>query len=203
MTRIKVCGFTNVEQARQAAYLGVDALGLVFFAASSRYVSVARAKEISQALPPFVSTVGLFVNASIEQVRQVCAEVPLHLLQFHGDESPAYCRQFGLPYLKAVRVQKHTDILALCHTYYDACGLLCDAWVEGKVGGTGQTFDWQCLPEQLPLPLVLSGGLHAKNVAEAIRLTRPWAVDVSSGVESAPGQKESQKIAEFIAATQL
>jgi phosphoribosylanthranilate isomerase len=201
MTRIKVCGLTEVTQARDAAWLGVDAIGLVFFEKSPRHVSLKRARDIAMALPPFVATVGLFVNETADNIRRICAEVPLQILQFHGDETPQMCRQFGLPYLKAVRVNEQTNILALCEAYHDACGLLCDTWVEGVVGGTGQTFNWRCLPEELPLPLVLSGGLHAGNVAQAIKITRPWAVDVSSGVESAPGQKDRQKIAQFIAAT--
>jgi phosphoribosylanthranilate isomerase len=201
MTKIKVCGVTQVVQAQEAARLGVDAIGLVFFAKSPRHVSLKQAREIAKALPPFVTTVGLFVNETIDTIQRVCAEVPLQLLQFHGDETPAMCRQFGLPYLKAVRIHQHTDIKALCDLYYDASGLLCDTWVEGVQGGSGQVFDWGLLPDTLSLPLVLSGGLHAGNVAAAIKITRPWAVDVSSGVESAPGQKDMQKVMQFIAAT--
>lgn len=199
-TRVKVCGFTDVAEARDAAFLGVDAIGLVFFVQSPRHVSVARAQEIVAALPPFVSTVGLFVNERAEHIHAICEQVSLSVLQFHGDESAEQCRQLGMPYLKAIRVRKKTDILAACDMYHDACGLLCDAWVKDTMGGTGQTFDWSMIPADLPLPLVLSGGLHAGNVARAIRAVNPWAVDVSSGVESSPGQKDRQKIAQFMMA---
>jgi phosphoribosylanthranilate isomerase len=200
--RIKICGLRDPEMARFAAEQGADAIGLVFHASSPRAVEAEMAARIVANLPPFVSAVGLFVDADPDRIEQVLKRVPLDLLQFHGDETPEQCRRFGKPYLKAVRVKPGLDLLEYATRYSDARGILVDAWVPGVAGGTGETFDWGLLPACLPLPLVLSGGLHAGNVAEAIRQVRPWAVDVSSGVESGKGIKDADKIAAFIKAAQ-
>lgn len=196
--RIKICGLQDAETAVSAVRLGADAIGLVFYAPSPRAVNVERAQQIVRTLPAFVSSVGLFVDADPAYVSSVLKQVQLDLLQFHGDESAAYCRQFNRPYLKAVRVKPGLDLLEYAARYEDARGLLVDAYVPDAPGGTGETFDWSLLPVQLPLPLVLSGGLHAGNVADAIRQVRPWAVDVSSGVERTKGIKDVAKIAAFI-----
>ncbi|SFM97672.1 phosphoribosylanthranilate isomerase [Formivibrio citricus] len=201
--RIKICGLRDPEMACFAARQGADAIGLVFHAPSPRAVDIETASRIVAALPPFVSTVGLFVDADPAFVEQVLARVALDILQFHGDESPGQCRRFGKPYLKAVRVKPGLDLLEYASRYADARGILVDAWVPGVPGGTGETFDWALLPQDLPLPLVLSGGLHAGNVAEAIRQIKPWAVDVSSGVESGKGIKDADKIAAFIKAARV
>ena len=198
MTRIKICGITRVEDALAAANSGADAVGLVFYERSPRHVSVAQAAQLATALPPFVSAVGLFVNAEAAFVREVLAAVPLDVLQFHGDETPEYCAQFGKSYLKAIRVKAGVDLLQCASDFRGARGLLLDAHVEGIPGGTGATFDWTLIPGQLPLPVILSGGLDAGNVAAAIKQVRPYAVDVSSGVEAGKGIKDAAKIAAFI-----
>lgn len=198
MTRIKICGITRVEDALVAARSGADAIGLVFYEKSPRHVGIAQAAQLAAVLPPFITVVGLFVNASAESVREVLAVVPLDLLQFHGDETPGYCAQFGKPYLKAIRVKAGVDLLQCASDFCGAKGLLLDAHVEGIPGGTGATFDWTLIPKDLPLPVVLSGGLDAKNVAAAIRQVRPYAVDVSSGVEAAKGIKDAAKVVSFV-----
>ncbi|MCW5605700.1 MAG: phosphoribosylanthranilate isomerase [Burkholderiales bacterium] len=197
-TRIKICGITRVEDALAAARLGADAVGLVFYAGSPRAVTPAQAREIIDALPPFVLPVGLFVNADAAAVRETIAVAPVQLLQFHGDESPGFCAEFGLPFLRAVRVRAGTDLLQYAREFHAARGLLLDAWVEGARGGTGATFDWALIPPDLPKPVVLSGGLNPDNVEQAVQRVRPWAVDVSSGVESAKGIKDAAKIEAFI-----
>ncbi len=196
--RIKICGMTRSEDALAAAQLGAHAIGLVFYAGSPRAVTPQQAREIIAALPPFVVPVGLFVNADADVVRNTIAAVPVQMLQFHGDETPQYCAGFGLPYLRAVRVKPGVDLLQYARNFHTARGLLLDAYVEGVQGGTGVSFDWSLIPRDLPAPVVLSGGLHAENVTEAVRRVRPWAVDVSSGVESAKGIKDVQKMAAFI-----
>jgi phosphoribosylanthranilate isomerase len=198
MTRIKVCGLTRIEDIQSVAASGADAIGLVFYAQSPRYVTPEQARRLLAALPPFVTVVGLFVNASAEAVRAVLQQVPLDVLQFHGEESPEFCRQFGRPYLKAIRVKAGVDLLQCAARYADAQALLLDAYVEGTHGGTGESFDWALIPQHLSLPVILSGGLHADNVAAAIGAVRPYAVDVSSGVESAKGIKDAAKVAAFI-----
>lgn len=198
--RIKVCGFTRVEDAVAAANLGVDAIGLVFYAASPRHVGIARAQEIIAALPPFVTVVGLFVNATKDEINTILAQCAIDVLQFHGEESAEFCRSFARPYLKAVRVQPGVDLATLAAEFHDARGLLADAFVEGAHGGTGKTFDWTLIPEHLPLPLVLSGGLDESNVADAVCRVRPAAVDVSSGVEAGKGIKSAQRVADFVSA---
>ena len=198
MTRIKICGITRAEDAQAAALCGADAIGLVFYQRSPRHVSIARAGQLAGVLPPFVTVVGLFVDAEAAFVREVLAHVPLDLLQFHGDESAEYCAQFDRPYLKAIRVKAGLDLLQYASDFRGAKGLLLDAHVEGMPGGTGATFDWALIPRQLPLPAILSGGLDVKNVAAAIKQVRPYAVDVSSGVEASKGIKDAAKIAVFI-----
>jgi phosphoribosylanthranilate isomerase len=177
---------------------GADALGLVFYEKSPRHVSVQQAVQLVHAVPPFVTMVGLFVNPSVDYVREVLAKVPLDVLQFHGEEAPEFCRQFGKPYLKAIRVKAGVDLVECAARYAGAQGLLLDAFVEGTQGGTGESFDWSLIPHDLPLPVILSGGLHAGNVVAAIKQVRPYAVDVSSGVEAAKGIKDAAKIAAFI-----
>ena len=198
MTRVKVCGITRVEDGMACARLGADAIGLVFYAPSPRNVSVDQARAIMAALPPFVTTVGLFVDAAPSEVQAVLAQLSLDVLQFHGNEAPEYCRGFGRPYLKALRVKPGVDLVQYASAYPDAKGLLLDAHVEGIAGGTGQSFDWRLIPAQLPLPVVLSGGLNSANIAAAIRRIQPAAVDVSSGVEASKGIKDADKIAAFM-----
>lgn len=202
MTAIKICGITRVEDALAAAYCGANAIGFVFYDKSPRFVTPARAAELMHALPPFVMSVGLFVDAAVSAVTQTLAIARVDLLQFHGDESAAYCRQFGMPYLKALRVRPGLDLLQYALDYHDAKALLLDAWVEGMQGGTGATFDWALIPKNLSLPVVLSGGLTPENVTRAIHSVRPWAVDVSSGVEvsgmAGKGIKDAAKIAAFV-----
>jgi phosphoribosylanthranilate isomerase len=198
MIRVKICGITRVEDGLACAHLGADAIGLVFYAPSPRNVSVEQARAIMAALPPFVTTVGLFVDAAAAEVRAVLAQLPLDILQFHGNETPEYCRSFGRYYLKALRVKPRVDLVQYASAYSDAKGLLLDAHVEGIAGGSGQSFDWSLIPAQLPLPLVLSGGLNVANIAQAIQRVRPAAVDVSSGVEVTKGIKDAAKIAAFM-----
>lgn len=198
MTRVKICGITRAEDAQAVAASGADAIGFVFYAKSPRHVNAEQAARLVAAMPPFVTTVGLFVDADAAFVHEVLAAVPLDVLQFHGDESPEYCAQFGRPYLKAIRVKAGVDLLQCAARFSAAQALLLDAHVEGIPGGTGTAFDWTLIPGQLPLPVILSGGLDAENVAEGIRQVRPYAVDVSSGVEAAKGIKDAAKIAAFM-----
>ncbi len=197
-TRIKICGITRGQDAVTAAELGAHAVGLMFYEDSPRFVSVDQANKVIGVLPPFVTRVGVFVNPVEQQVHLILGALRLDLLQFHGDETPQFCARFGLPYIKAVRVRKGMDLLQYASRYHDAKGLLLDAHSERAYGGTGEAFDWSLIPGNLPLPIILSGGLNAANVARAIRQVRPWAVDVSSGVESAKGIKDAAKIAAFI-----
>ena len=197
-TRIKICGITRPQDARVAVALGADAIGLVFWQHSARAVTPDQARDIVAGLPPFVTTVGLFVDATDAELDKVLARVPLDLLQFHGDETPEACRAFGRPYLKAVRMRPEVDLARVAGEYADATGLLVDAYVSGQPGGTGATFDWSHLPAEPTFPLILAGGLEAGNVADAIRQVRPWAVDVSGGVESAKGIKDAAKMATFM-----
>ncbi len=198
VTRIKICGITRAVDAMTAARGGADAIGLVFYQHSPRHVSIAQAKQLANALPPFVTIVGLFVNAEAACVRDLLQELPLDLLQFHGDENEEYCAQFGRPYLKAIRVKAGMDLLQCAADFRSAKGLLLDAHVKDIPGGTGATFDWSLIPRNLPLPVILSGGLDSRNVAAAIAQVRPYAVDVSSGVEAEKGIKDAAKIDAFI-----
>jgi phosphoribosylanthranilate isomerase len=198
-TAVKICGITRIDDALCAARLGAHAIGLVFYSPSARYVDPGAAAAIIRALPPFVMAVGLFVDAAPDFVRRTLAQAPVHLLQFHGAEPAEYCRSFGVPYIKAARMGGRVDLVQYARDYGDAKALLLDAFVDGLHGGTGATFDWALIPPSLPLPTVLSGGLDPANVGEAVRRVRPWAVDVSSGVEAAKGVKDPAKIAAFIA----
>lgn len=198
MARIKICGITRIEDALAAADAGADAIGLVFHAASPRAVDIDQAAAIVRALPPFVSSVGLFVDASAERITQVLSKVPLDMLQFHGDEPDAFCQGFARPYLKAVRVRPGDDLNALAANWPGASGILLDSYKPGVPGGTGETFDWSLIPAQRDWRLVLAGGLRADNVYQAIKSAAPWAVDVSGGVELARGIKDGAKINAFI-----
>jgi len=197
-TRVKVCGITRVEDAVNAAESGADAIGLVFYDKSPRYITVKKAAEIAESLPPFVSKVALFVNASDEVIRTVLDIVPVDILQFHGEESQKICQGYGWPYIKAIRMRDDVDLLKLSHVYADASALLLDSFVEGTQGGTGQKFDWSRVPADLDKPIILAGGLTAENVAAAITEVSPYAVDVSGGVEIEKGIKDAAKIEEFI-----
>jgi phosphoribosylanthranilate isomerase len=199
MTRIKCCGMTRVEDALLAARLGVDAIGLVFTVRSRRRVSIAQARAIAAALPPFVTSVALFMDDAPVLVEEVIAAVQPDLLQFHGDEPDAWCAQFGRRYLKAIAMDD-ADALSRLHDYPCAAGLLLDGHGSGQPGGGGKAFDWWRWPTHPTQPLVLAGGLHADNVGEAIRRARPWAVDVASGVESAPGIKDAARMRAFVRA---
>lgn len=197
-TAVKICGITSVDDAIAAARAGAHAIGLVFYAPSPRCVTPERAAEIIRALHPFVTPVGLFVDAPAEEVRATLAQAPVQLIQFHGSEAPAFCRQFTRPYVKSVRMKPGVDLLQYAREYHDAKALLLDSYIEGLVGGSGAAFDWSLIPRGLPLPVILSGGLTRENVKDAVRRVRPSAVDVSSGVESARGVKDAEKIAAFI-----
>lgn len=198
--RIKICGITRIEDALLAAEAGADAIGLVFYAESPRAVSVKQARSIIAALPPFVTTVGLFVNAGRCELSAILDELPLDMLQFHGDEIAADCQGYHRPYLKALRVREGDDIRAQIDSYPDAAGILLDTFVSGVPGGTGKPFDWALVPEKLSKPIVLAGGLTAENVGAAISRVQPYAVDVSGGVEFSKGVKDAGKIRAFIAA---
>jgi phosphoribosylanthranilate isomerase len=197
-TRVKICGLTRPVDARAAAQAGADAIGLVFYPPSPRFLSTERAVEIRDALPPFVQTVALFVNPDAAQVAQVIGRVKPAMLQFHGDETPEFCAHFGMPYVKAARVKAGVDLLEYLRPFSTAAAWLLDSFVA-EYGGVGERFDWSLAPQKLERPLILSGGLDVSNVGEAIRRLRPWGVDVSSGVESAKGVKDPARIAAFIA----
>lgn len=198
--RIKICGITRVDDALAAVAAGADAIGLVFYARSPRAVSIEQARAIVAALPPFVTSVGLFVDMGRAELESVLARVPLDLLQFHGDEPPERCEGFKRPYIKALRVKAGDDIAAEVNRYASAQGVLLDTYVEGVPGGTGEAFDWSLVPQGLSKPLILAGGLHPDNVATAVAQVRPYAVDVSGGVEASKGIKDAQKIDAFIRA---
>ena len=195
-TRIKICGLTREADLDAAVAAGADAVGFVFYAPSARHVTIERATALARRLPPFVTPVGLFVNAARATIEQAVAAIPGLLLQFHGDESPAQCEAFGRPYLCAARMLPGFDLLDFASRHANARGLLLDAHVEGY-GGGGKVFDWSLIPSHVACPVVLSGGLHAGNVIEGILRVRPWAVDVSSGVESAKGIKDAAAMRRF------
>ena len=197
-TRVKICGITRPEDGAMAAALGADALGLVFYPPSPRFVALETAQRIVAALPPFVATVGLFVNAEPAAVRAVLSLIPLALLQFHGDEQPDDCAAFGLPYLKAVPMGAGAVVQDYEQRFATAAGLLLDSHGGEQTGGSGQGFDWARIPAERHKPLILAGGLHPGNVAAAIRQVRPWAVDVSSGVETAKGIKDAELMRAFL-----
>lgn len=197
-TRVKFCGITRVEDALSAVRLGADAIGLVFYEASPRHVTLERALEITRVLPPFVTAVGLFVNVLERQIRAAIESCGVQVLQFHGNERAATYAAFGRPYIKAIRMAAGVDLRAEQEAYPDAAGFLLDSYVPGKAGGSGEAFDWQRIPQNLQKPVILAGGLTAQNVQRAISLVRPFAVDVSSGVEKAKGVKDIDKMAAFI-----
>ncbi len=197
-TRVKVCGFTRVEDAISAVESGADAIGLVFFEESPRCINHEKAAEIVKALPPFVSKVALFVNALETEIRSVLDTVSIDLLQFHGEESPEECRRYNMPYIKAVRMHEDIDLFQLSGDYSDASALLLDSFVVGVHGGTGQRFDWSRIPSDLNQQIILAGGLTTNNVAAAIHEVSPYAVDVSGGVEIGKGIKDVVMIEEFI-----
>ncbi|MDH5786227.1 MAG: phosphoribosylanthranilate isomerase [Chromatiales bacterium] len=197
-TRSKICGITRPEDAVAVASQGADAIGLVFYPSSPRNVTVEQAQAVIAALPPFVTTVGLFVDADATDVRAIMDEVPLDLLQFHGNEDEAYCHSFGRPYYKAVRMAEGVELSDEAKRYASASALLLDSYQQGIPGGTGHAFDWARIPDGLTKPIILAGGLGPENVEEAIRAVRPYAVDVSSGVEAAKGIKDAEKIIAFM-----
>ncbi|HDS1819644.1 phosphoribosylanthranilate isomerase [Pseudomonas putida] len=198
--RSKICGITRIEDALAAAEAGADAIGLVFYAKSPRAVDVHQARAIIAQLPPFVTTVGLFVNASRCELNEILEVVPLDLLQFHGDETPQDCEGYHRPWIKALRVRPGDDLEAACRLYAGARGILLDTYVPGVPGGTGEAFDWSLVPARLSKPIILAGGLNAQNVGQAIAQVRPYAVDVSGGVEQAKGIKDAAKIEAFMRA---
>lgn len=195
-TRIKICGLTREADVQAAVEAGADAIGFVFYPASPRAVTPARAKVLAGLLPPFVTPVGLFVNASEAAIRSACEAVPSLVLQFHGDETPQACEAAGRPYLRAARMTPQLDLLEFARCHARAQAVLLDAHVEGY-GGGGKVFDWSLVPQGVTHPLVLSGGLNAANVTDGMRKVRPWAVDVSSGVESAKGIKDALAMRRF------
>ncbi|KMN20598.1 phosphoribosylanthranilate isomerase [Pseudomonas weihenstephanensis] len=198
VVRSKICGITRIDDALAAVAAGADAIGFVFYAKSPRAVSATQAQAIIAALPPFVTTVGLFVNASACELNETLDAVPLDLLQFHGDETPEQCEGFHRPYIKALRVKAGDDIAQACRVYQSASGILLDAYVEGVPGGTGEVFDWSLIPQGLSKPIILAGGLMPGNVAQAIAQVRPYAVDVSGGVEISKGIKDHDRIRAFM-----
>lgn len=197
-TRVKICGFTRVEDAVNAALMGVDAIGLVFYPPSPRNVTIDQARSIVARLPAFTSVVALFVDEREERIREVLDRVSIDCIQFHGDESAAACRLYGKPYLKAIRMRADTDLARISAHYADASGLLLDAYHPDAKGGTGSRFDWQLIPRQCSLPIVLAGGLEAGNVRAAVQTARPYGVDVSSGVEAGKGIKDVARMAAFL-----
>jgi phosphoribosylanthranilate isomerase len=196
-TRVKICGITRESDVQAAADAGADALGLVFYPPSPRFLALEQARALRRAVPPFVSAIALFVNPSTEDVERVLERVQPDALQFHGEETPEFCARFGVPYIKACRVRQGVDLLEYWRPFSGASGWLADAFVEAY-GGAGASFDWTLVPAKLDRPLIVSGGLRRDNVRHAIRALRPWAVDVSSGVESAKGIKDAARIAAFI-----
>ena len=197
-TRIKICGLTRVEDVRAAVAAGADAIGFVFYPPSPRSLSIEQARQLVSHVPPFVTSVGLFVNEDPARVRQVLDQVPLGMLQFHGEEDDGYGSSFGRPWMKAARVRAGFDLIDYAARFPSACGVLVDAWVDGY-GGGGEVFDWALLPQDFSVPLVLAGGLTPANVASAVVQVRPWAVDVSSGVEVAKGIKARALMEAFVA----
>ena len=196
--RVKICGITRPQDALLAAQSGADAIGLVFFPGSPRAVNIDRAQQIIEELPPFVSKVGLFVNASAAEIDTVLENVSLDILQFHGDEQPEQCSCFPRPFIKAIRMQDNVDLKAMADKYSAAAALLLDSYVKDIYGGTGTTFDWSGIPDDIAKPLILAGGLDAGNVADAVKQVRPYGVDVSGGVELGKGIKDAGKIEQFI-----
>ena len=202
-TRVKICGITRFEDALAAIKAGADALGFVFYPPSPRDIDVAQARRIVAQLPPFVTTVALFVNADRDTIAEVVQQVKIDLLQFHGNECPDYCAAHGRPWIKAIRMKDDVDLRKASNDYHQASALLLDAYKPGVPGGTGDSFDWERIPEKLAQRIVLAGGLTPENVAEAVRRVHPYAVDVSGGVEAVKGIKDQQKIKQFMRGVQL
>ena len=198
MTKVKICGFTEPNNARDAALAGVDAIGLVFYDKSPRNVDIHSAQKIIEALPPFINRVGLFVNANPSFIDEILCEVPLDTLQFHGDESVLDCAQYQMPFIKSLRVKPDTNVKEIAENFSSACALLLDSFSPSSYGGTCESFDWSLACVKISLPIILAGGLTVDNVADAIKQVNPYAVDASSGVESAPGVKDIDKIEAFI-----
>ena len=201
-TRTKICGITRLEDAKASVRAGCDALGFVFYKESPRYIALDAFKVIVKELPPFVTKTGLFVNADPAEIEEAIQSGLVNVLQFHGDETPDFCRQFNFPYIKAVAVSSSVDLIQYAKDFHDAEALLLDAYHEHLKGGTGQTFDWNLIPHSLSKPIVLAGGLNVDNVKEAINQVKPYAVDISGGVEDSKGIKNSLKIQAFIKETQ-
>ena len=199
-TRIKICGVTRAQDAQVSAASGADAIGLVFYPRSSRAVTVDQAADIVAVVPPFVSVVALFVDEPIASIERIISALPIDVIQFHGDESPEFCQQFGRPWIKALRIKPGLDVLEECQRFSKARGVLLDSWQADMPGGTGKAFDWRLASHSLPMPVVLAGGLTQDNVGDGIRALHPAAVDVSGGVEVSPGLKDAKKIRQFIAA---
>ncbi len=201
-TRVKICGITRVQDALEAVRCGADAIGLVFYAASPRHVSVQQAQQIVAALPPFISVVALFVNATLAEIEAVLTQVRIDIVQFHGDETAADCERIKLPYFKAIRVKSDTNLLQCALDFSSANALLLDTYSEAAYGGTGHVFDWDLIPKNMTKPVILAGGLIAVNVGLAIQKVKPYAVDISGGVEVSKGIKDADKIAAFMLAVQ-
>lgn len=199
-TRVKICGITNAEDALNAIKYGADAIGLVFYASSPRFVTISQAQQIVAAIPPFVSVVALFVNAPTAEIEAVLSQVRIDVLQFHGDENSAECERIKLPYLKAIRVKNDTNLLQCEVEFGSAKALLLDTYSETAFGGTGYVFNWALIPQNMTKPIILAGGLNPENVADAIKQVQPYAVDVSGGVEASKGIKDLAKIAAFMQA---
>jgi len=203
--RVKICGITTIEDAQNVCDSGVDALGLVFYEKSPRNVSIETAKSICANIPPFITSVGLFLDASKEFVNSVLASVPLDLLQFHGSETPEYCTSFNRPYIKVVgmkSISNEEEFANYANQYKDAKGFLIDSHATGKAGGTGKTFDWDSVPQSFKKPIILAGGLNPDNIADALNQASVYGVDLSSGVERKPGIKDKQKISKLMTAIQ-
>lgn len=198
-TRIKFCGMTREQDVHRAVELGVHALGFVFVGESPRGLTPEHAARLIKLMPPFIMSVGLFMDAVARDVEEVLRRTPLHLLQFHGSEDEGFCRQFGIPYLKAVPMGSTDSIAEFCNGFASASGFVLDSHASGEMGGTGKTFAWREIPGSLGRPVLLAGGLTPENVAQAVREVQPYAVDVSSGIESAPGEKDAEKMKHFVA----
>lgn len=199
-TRVKICGITRVQDALEAVRCGADAIGLVFYAASPRCVTLLQAQQVVAAMPPFVSVVALFVNATQAEIENVTSQVSIDIVQFHGDETAAECERIKLPYFKAIRVKPDTNLLKCEAEFNGAKALLLDTYSESAYGGTGHAFDWDLIPKNMSKPVILAGGLMAENVGLAIQKVKPYAVDISGGVEISKGVKDSDKIADFMLA---
>jgi len=202
-TRVKICGITRVQDGVAAAAVGADAIGLVFYPNSPRYVEIEQAAEIASALPPFVTKVALFVNAPADEIELVVSQAPIDLIQFHGNESPDFCSAQGKPYIKAIRMKAGVNLHQQRELYHQSCGLLVDSYRAGVPGGTGESFNWSLIPADLSAEIILAGGLTPANVADAIRAVHPWGVDVSGGVEAAKGIKDAQTIKQLIRGVEL